>query len=178
MIIKGTTINFSVSATVNGVAKGGLSVQCSIRRRRDNYYFDGSSWISTETWLNATEQQTGVYIYSFDHSTYDSGTADQYLVVFKCEDDSAPFMVSDTYVFGDVAGTVCEESESDHVTSGSMGALLSFIGDIEGGRWVRDGHQMVFYGPDNVTEIARFDLYKSDGTLASETDEVFERKRV
>jgi len=55
---------------------------------------------------------------------------------------------------------------------------VSFIKDIEGGRWVRDGHQMIFYKDDNVTEVARFDLYKADGTLAEESDEVFERKRV
>lgn len=55
---------------------------------------------------------------------------------------------------------------------------VSFIKDIEGGRWVRDGHQMIFYKDDNITEIARFDLYKKDGNLAEEDEDVFERRRI
>ncbi|MCD6149098.1 hypothetical protein J7J18_07030 [bacterium] len=55
---------------------------------------------------------------------------------------------------------------------------VSFIKDIEGGRWVLDGHQMVFYKEDNTTEVARFDLYNKDGALISEEDDAYERRRV
>lgn len=41
---------------------------------------------------------------------------------------------------------------------------VTFIKDIEGGRWEIDGHQMVFYKDDNTTEVARFDL-TFDGDL-------------
>lgn len=56
---------------------------------------------------------------------------------------------------------------------------LDFLKDINGGRWVRDEAQMIFYGEDNITEIARFNLFKFDGTPATEDDlEVAERVRV
>jgi len=54
-----------------------------------------------------------------------------------------------------------------------------FVNDMTGGRWKRDGTQMIFYKEDNVTEIARFDLKKFDGSPATEADtEVAERTRV
>lgn len=53
---------------------------------------------------------------------------------------------------------------------------LTFLKDIEGGRWRMIGNQMIFYESDNVTEVARFDLKDSDGN-ATMTD-VFERVRV
>jgi len=56
---------------------------------------------------------------------------------------------------------------------------LDFLKDINGGRWVRDGSQMIFYGENNITEIARFNLFKFDGSPATEDDlEVAERVRV
>lgn len=47
------------------------------------------------------------------------------------------------------------------------------IFNIEYGRWEIDGTEMIFYKSDNVTEIARFDLFDSTGTPSS--DSVFER---
>jgi len=100
------------------------------------------------------------------------------------------------------AAAVFEEQTADHKEDGSYGAELAtkddiaasssdisnavwehenaiFIKDIEGGRWKRDGTQMIFYKADNVTEVARFDLKKFDGTPATESDdEVAERVRV
>jgi len=52
---------------------------------------------------------------------------------------------------------------------------VTFIKDIEGGRWIREGTQMKFYKSDNVTLIATFNLLKADGTAAGESDDVFER---
>jgi hypothetical protein len=55
---------------------------------------------------------------------------------------------------------------------------VEFIKAIEGGRWKLDGSQMVFYDDDNTTEIARFDLYRSDGvTPAIRPENVYERRR-
>ena len=56
---------------------------------------------------------------------------------------------------------------------------VTFIRGMTAGRWRRDGTQMIFYRSDNVTEIARFDLKKFDGSPATEADvEVAERVRV
>jgi hypothetical protein len=43
------------------------------------------------------------------------------------------------------------------------GEKLDFVHDIEGGKWTIAGDQMIFFKSDNLTEIARFDLYDSDG---------------
>jgi hypothetical protein len=63
------------------------------------------------------------------------------------------------------------------MASGTAGAFVNFIYSIEGGRWKIDQttNQMVFYKEDNVTEIARFDLFGAGGSPAS--DDVYERKR-
>ena len=55
---------------------------------------------------------------------------------------------------------------------------LTFLKDMEGGDWKREGTQMIFYKAGGV-EIARFNLFKFDGTPATEQDvEVAERQRV
>lgn len=61
---------------------------------------------------------------------------------------------------------------SAHVT---MGEALGFIRDIEGGRWKVDTatNEMVFFKEDNVTVVARFNLFNQFGAAA--TDNVFER---
>lgn len=59
-----------------------------------------------------------------------------------------------------------------------VGDEIRFAKDIEGGKWKIDtvAKQMVFYKADNVTEIARFDLFDKDGNPAYQN--VFERVRV
>jgi len=53
---------------------------------------------------------------------------------------------------------------------------VTFIKDIEGGRWRLVGTQMIFYKDDNTTEVARFNLFdENGGESASDT---FERARV
>ena len=66
------------------------------------------------------------------------------------------------------------------VLGGYMDTLqddITFLKDIEGGRWKREGTQMIFYKDDNTTEVARFDLYQSTGKPATASDEVWERQR-
>jgi hypothetical protein len=55
---------------------------------------------------------------------------------------------------------------------------IAFIKDIEGGMWQidRDTKQMIFYKSDNITEIARFDLFDMNG--APSVDLIYKRKRV
>ena len=100
----------------------------------------------------------------------------------------------------DIADRVWDELLAGHIISGSTAKALSdalkaadisdiadgvwdnqlatFIRDIEGGRWKIDTgtSQMIFYKADNVTEVARFNLFDSAGQPAS--DNVFERRRV
>jgi hypothetical protein len=55
---------------------------------------------------------------------------------------------------------------------------IAFIKDIEGGMWQidRDTKQMIFYKSDNITEIARFDLFDMNGTPS--VDLIYKRERV
>ena len=48
-----------------------------------------------------------------------------------------------------------------------------------GGRWKidKDTDQMIFYKDDNVTEVARFNLYDALGNLTDIGDDVYERER-
>jgi len=55
-------------------------------------------------------------------------------------------------------------------------ADLSFIRGIEGGMWKIKGAQMIFYAEDNITEIARFNLYDVSGQESATN--VYTRKRV
>jgi len=51
-----------------------------------------------------------------------------------------------------------------------------FIRNIEEGRWLIKKNQMIFYGADNKTVIAKFNLYDKDGRPTEQN--VFERRRV
>jgi len=53
---------------------------------------------------------------------------------------------------------------------------ITFLKDIEGGRWRMTANQMIFYKSDNITEVARFDLKDLTGNLAMTG--IFERVRV
>lgn len=55
----------------------------------------------------------------------------------------------------------------------NMIATLEFIKDIEGGMWEIENNQMIFYKSDNITEVARFDLFDEGG----QPTEVFPTKR-
>ena len=53
---------------------------------------------------------------------------------------------------------------------------LSYLKDITDGRWRIVSNQMIFYKSDNITELARFNLFDSSG-IPSEIN-VFDRQRV
>ena len=56
------------------------------------------------------------------------------------------------------------------------GEKLSFTAAVNGGKWTIAGNQMVFFDTDNMTEVARFDLFDADGNPTM--DAVFTRSRV
>lgn len=54
---------------------------------------------------------------------------------------------------------------------------IQFLVDMEGGRWrITAGNQMIFYKADNVTEVARFNLFDINGDPTA--DAAAERCRV
>jgi hypothetical protein len=59
-----------------------------------------------------------------------------------------------------------------NMMSGTLGSLY----DISFGRWHIIANQMVFYKEDNVTEVARFNLY--DDSVIPSMDAVFQRTKV
>lgn len=61
------------------------------------------------------------------------------------------------------ADQVWDEVASGHVASGSAGALLGLVHSILGGKQQIIGNQLVCYAADNATEVARFNLFDSDG---------------
>jgi hypothetical protein len=75
----------------------------------------------------------------------------------------------------DIADAVWNELAAGHAIPDSFGDIMTFIKNIEGGRWRIVSNQMVFYAEDNLTEIARFNLFDNAGTPAMEN--VFERRR-
>lgn len=75
----------------------------------------------------------------------------------------------------DIADAVWDELQAGHVVPESFGDLVNFIRNIEGGKWRIVGNQMIFYKSDNVTEVARFNLFDSAGNPAMAN--VFERER-
>jgi hypothetical protein len=73
-----------------------------------------------------------------------------------------------TYVSGSITGI-----------QGSLASMSSSIGqlyDIQYGRWKIDSNQMIFYKSDNLTEVARFNLFDDLGSPSMDT--VFERVKV
>lgn len=65
---------------------------------------------------------------------------------------------------------------SDIWSENGAGEKLDLIHDIEGGKWTIVNNQMVFFKSDNMTEIARFNLFDEDGNPS--VDSVFRRERV
>lgn len=53
---------------------------------------------------------------------------------------------------------------------------LSFVSDMTAGRWEIVNNQMLFYGPDNTTLLATYDLFNATGNPSM--DAVFERRKV
>jgi hypothetical protein len=68
---------------------------------------------------------------------------------------------------------ISPENIATHVWSDERGDLVF---NVEAGRWKLESNQMIFYEDDNLTEIARFDLFDSGGSPTMEN--VYERRRV
>jgi len=59
----------------------------------------------------------------------------------------------------------------------SIATDVTYLRDIEGGKWELVGNQMIFYAADNTTEVSRFNMFDSDGN-ATTTGDIYKRERV
>ncbi len=89
-----------------------------------------------------------------------------------------------------IATAVWDRQLAAHQISGSSGFIVSQLSgtletvsskvqslfDINFGRWKIVANQMIFYKPDNVTEVARFNLF--DDVSSPSMDAVFERVKI
>ena len=75
----------------------------------------------------------------------------------------APSSAGKTALANAAADQVWDEVASGHVASGSAGNLLGLVHSILGGKQQIIGNQLVCYAADNATEVARFNLFDSDG---------------
>lgn len=95
--------------------------------------------------------------YKYDFSGYDESL--DYCIQ---ADGGAGLEANDRYMFNtNEVGQVTED--------------LTFLKDIEGGKWKIVDNQMIFYKSDNTTEVARFNLLDANGnpTMTS----ILERER-
>lgn len=130
-----------------GVPETGLSPTIDV------WEDDGTHVVNAE---NMTEIAGGFYKYDF--AGYDESK--DYCIRADGTDTLAE---NDRYVF----------------TTNEIGQItedLTFLQDIEGGKWQITGNQMIFYKSDNVTEVARFNLFDDAGVAA--VLNVFKRERV
>ena len=75
----------------------------------------------------------------------------------------APSSAGKTALANAAADQVWDEVASGHVASGSAGALLGLVHSILGGKQQIIGNQLVCYAADNLTEVARFNLFDAAG---------------
>ena len=75
----------------------------------------------------------------------------------------APSSAGKTALANAAADKVWDEVASDHVAAGSAGALLGLVHSILGGKQQIVGNQLVCYAADNLTEVARFNLFDAAG---------------
>lgn len=98
-----------------------------------------------------TEIGDGFYKYNF--SLYVSGN--QYVAL---GDGGTVLSEEDRYVQAEI-DEVDFPQKIDEILD-----ALTFLKDIEGGKWQIINNQMIFFKSDNVTEVARFNLYDKVGS--------------
>lgn len=74
-----------------------------------------------------------------------------------------PSLAGKTALANANADQVWDEAASGHAAPGSTGALLSLVHSILGGKQQIVNNQLICYAADNTTEVARFNLFDSEG---------------
>ena len=170
---------------------GKTDILISIRRISDGFWYDFSDdtfkntgWTTRQQVMTETDSTNdpGIYHYSFDTSAITNKTADDTYMIRT--EQSPGTDAKNLPQIGEIKEGQWVDDILDGITDldtdvANVQSDVTFIKDIEGGRWKRDGSQQTFYKDDNVTPVATFDLKKFDGSPATETDtEVAERTRV
>jgi len=148
----------------DGAPKAGLVPTLRIRLVSDG----------TLTITDDAMSEVGDGWYKYDFTAY-TGSVDY---AIRC-DGGVTLTNVDRYMFAgneNYVDDIWGAALTDHTVSGSIGAAMNFTYDMEGGRWHLVGDQMVFYKSDNVTEVARFNLF--DATGVPTTQSAYERTRV
>lgn len=100
-----------------------------------------------------------------DNETMESIGDGFYLYIFD------KYKEQTTYTVLVNAGDSVEQSERyQHsiIQDIDINSAVAFIKNVEGGMWEVKDNQMVFFGEDNKTEVARFNLYNKAGLAAEE----------
>jgi hypothetical protein len=145
----------------------------------DSEGFLSSVAMADQVWDELKAEHTAVgsfgeAIGSLPASPAPAGEYDAELAAIQADLDDPDQYKADVSALALEATLQLVKTETDKIVS--LETLIAFISDIEGGRWKIENNQMIFYKDDNVTEVARFNLYDAAGDPA-ETD-VFERERV
>jgi len=93
--------------------------------------------------------------------------------------DFAAYDEAVNYCISADGGAGLQDNDRYVLTTNALGDLeerLTFLKDIEGGRWKIVANQMIFYKSDNITEVARFNLFNEAGVAAMKN--LYERNRV
>jgi hypothetical protein len=175
---------------------GKSDILISIRRTSDDYYYDfDDDTFKNSGWTTRREAMTevdsvndpGVYGYDFDTSAITNKTTDD---TYMIRVDQSPGtdaknlpqggeIKEGQWVDDTVDGIADLDSDISALQSDitTMQVDVTFIKHIEGGRWKIDEitKQMIFYEDDNVTEVARFNLFTNGVPSVANPDE---RQRV
>jgi hypothetical protein len=132
------------------------------------------SQVANSVWeFNVSGSATADLVFS---SSLASSASINYLDVSDAVWNSLEIDYSTPGTFGH---SIQNSSTSINAISSSINTILNRVDeirDIQYGRWKIENNQMIFYKDDNVTEVARFDLYDNVGIPTM--DAVFERIKI
>jgi len=132
--------------------------------------------IFTAHFYNETGLTPKIYLYKVsDKSLVANGIDMEEIAVGWYKYDFSAFDVDEAYVgladrtSGDVSSRYAPLYTTVH-------GDVAFIRSMEEGKWEVIGNQMIFYKPDGITEVIRFNLFNQAGDPAME--KVFKRVKV
>lgn len=160
----------TAAITNGGVPAAGLSPSIKIIELTTSTVFDGAM------------TEIGFGWYKFDFQNYD--LTKQYVITI---DAGSSVSAGERYQFAGNESWASEvwEQPAQSAQADTMGELMhamhesiETVRDFQEGRWRINGSQMVFYKEDNVTEIARFNLFDGNGTpFTTDPRAISERRR-
>ena len=188
----GTEVPLELRYLDSGIPVVGLTaIKVQLRDTKTGNYLDfndqtwkASGWTTKQVTLS--EVGDGSYQY-----LWNSATAVMVSMIiaaeYEVQDSGYEEETTDFLLFGvaaldpsTVASAVWDKQTSAHQVPGSFGLLvqvaaadIDLVKEIETGRWKILNDQLILYKSDNVTEVARFDLFDRDG--APTEDHVFDR---